>query len=167
MLVLTAGIQTDQPILFFKDEWSFLSNFAPSPVFYDGLAYGTVEHAFQAAKTLDHDQRILIAGETTPGRAKRAGRKVTLRTDWEDIKYGVMRTLVSLKFTANPDLAVKLLATGNRHLEEGNEWRDIVWGKCDGIGRNWLGLILMEIRGEIRALERAFENQRFDGEDLI
>lgn len=121
---MSTGTHTDQPIASFDGEWRFLSNFHPSPVKFEGIEYETVEHAFQAAKTVSHGERILIAGETTPGRAKRAGRKVTLRTDWEDVKFGVMKTLVALKFTTNPDLALKLLDTGNRRLIEGNTWGD-------------------------------------------
>jgi len=148
------------PILGFEGEWRFLSNFHPSRVQYEGITFDTVEHAFQAAKTLDVGQRMLIAGEATPGKAKRAGRKVTLRGDWEDIKYGVMRTLVALKFMSNPDLALRLLATDDRHLAEENGWNDQLWGQTNGVGRNWLGLILMEVRAELRALDDTFASNR-------
>lgn len=145
-----------EPILFFDGEWRFLSNFHPSAVWFEGILFPTVEHAFQAAKTLDLNQRRAIAAEPTPGRAKRAGRKLALRQDWEEIKVGVMRTLVQLKFLSSPELAVLLLSTGDSHLEEGNRWNDRLWGTVDGIGQNHLGRILMETRQILRALEGAF-----------
>ena len=144
-------------ILEFSGKWRFLSNFHPSPVEFEGIAFPTVEHAFQAAKTFDFAAREEVAKETTPGRAKRAGRRLALRPDWEQVKFGVMKTLVTAKFVGHPDLARQLLSTGDRQLEEGNSWRDLVWGKCNGVGENHLGRILMEIRTEIRQLEVIFD----------
>ena len=66
----------------FHGEYAFLSNYYDSPIFYDGILYPTVEHAFQAAKTTVFIQRIIIANKKTPGQAKCAGRKVTLRDNW-------------------------------------------------------------------------------------
>lgn len=82
----------------FKDGFSFLSNFFYSPFKYDGIIWRTVEHAFQAAKTLDESEKELIRSATTPTIAKRLGRKVTLRSDWEDDKFAVMHELVTEKF---------------------------------------------------------------------
>lgn len=54
------------------------------------------------------------------------------------------------KFTQNPNFADKLLATGDAHLEEGNTWGDRIWGTVNGSGANRLGIILMQIRAEIK-----------------
>ena len=54
------------------------------------------------------------------------------------------------KFTQNPGLLDKLLATGDAELVEGNTWGDQVWGVCDGVGENHLGKTLMRIRSELR-----------------
>ena len=70
----------------FDGPYAFLSNFFFSPIEYEGITYPTVEHAFQAAKTLNPIERQAIADLPTPGAAKRAGRQVTLRKDWEDVK---------------------------------------------------------------------------------
>lgn len=154
---MSSETTTEPGILEFSGKWRFLSNFYASPVRYEGIEYTTVEHAFQAAKTLDHAQRRTVAAEATPGRAKRAGKRVPLREDWETVKFGVMRILVTLKFTTNPELAKKLLETGDRHLEEGNTWGDTIWGVCRGEGQNNLGKILMAVRSEIRDLERIYQ----------
>jgi predicted NAD-dependent protein-ADP-ribosyltransferase YbiA (DUF1768 family) len=77
-----------------------------------------------------------------------AGQKVTLRKDWEGVKIQVMRDVLRLKF-ANPGLRDRLLETGDRELIEGNTWGDTFWGVCRGSGKNWLGQLLMELRGEL------------------
>ena len=41
-------------------------------------------------KTLDINQRRAIANASTPGLAKKMGRSVSLRPDWEDIKDDIM-----------------------------------------------------------------------------
>ena len=72
----------------FDGEFAFLSNFYESP-FEDpetGTTFPTMEHFFQAMKTLDPKERMWIASAETPGVAKRRGRSCTLRPDWEQIK---------------------------------------------------------------------------------
>lgn len=129
----------------FSGEYDFLSNFYSQEITYDGIKYPTNEHAFQAAKTLDLAKRQAIAKLATPGQAKRAGRKVLLRSDWEDVKFDVMKEIVILKFIT-PELKEKLLATKDAELIEGNTWNDRCWGVCNGVGQNNLGQILMEVR---------------------
>lgn len=134
----------------FDNEFAFLSNFYSSPIVYEGIEYPTVEHAFQAAKTFDFDQRKLIAAADTPGRAKRLGRTVSLRSDWEQVKDGIMEELVRLKFQSSTSLCLQLRSTGEKELIEGNWWNDTYWGVCNGVGRNQLGKTLMKIREEIK-----------------
>lgn len=126
-------------------EYAFLSNFYSSPIQYEGIVYPTVEHMFQALKALDMETRKKIANAATPGQAKRLGRSVALREDWEEVKVDVMRTALQLKFS-NPALRAKLIATGDAELIEGNTWNDRFWGVCRGTGKNMLGLLLMELR---------------------
>ena len=133
----------------FHGEYAFLSNYYDSPIFYDGILYPTVEHAFQAANTTVFIQRIIIANKKTPGQAKCAGRKVTLRDNWDDIKLYIMKELIILKFT-NPKLKSALLNTKDAELIERNTWNDTYWGICNGIGENHLGKILMEVREMLR-----------------
>ena len=133
----------------FTGDYDFLSNFHPSPIEVDGVLYPTVEHAFQAAKTEDPEEKRGAAEAPTPGSAKRKGRKVQLRSDWEQVKVGIMEDLVRLKFMTHPDLREQLLATGDAQLVEGNNWNDRFWGVCRGQGRNQLGIILMKIRLEL------------------
>lgn len=142
----------------FRGEHRFLSNFYPAEVRMSGMEYPTVEHAFQAAKTTDPNLRWKVRAAGTPGEAKRIGKELALRLDWEEIKLDVMLSLVRYKFTHHPELAEKLLATGNANLVEGNDWGDDFWGACKkGFhgqapleGQNHLGLILMKVRDELR-----------------
>src|SRR4051812_48363597 len=92
----------------FTGEYSFLSNFYYVSVTYDGVVYPSVEHAYQAAKTVDTTERRMVQRQQTAGFAKKAGRRVTLRPDWEGIKVGIMRNLLRSKFTPGTTLAGKL-----------------------------------------------------------
>jgi ribA/ribD-fused uncharacterized protein len=133
----------------FSGDYRWLSNFYPCLIEYEGKFYPSVEHAFQAAKTTDEHMRLRIGAAATPGRAKRLGRKVALRSDWDVVKLEVMATLVRIKF-ADPDLGKLLNDTGAAELIEGNTWGDTFWGVCRGVGENHLGKILMEVRRENR-----------------
>ena len=125
--------------------YEFLSNFHPCIVVFEGHEYGTVEHAYQAAKTLDEAERAHVRSAPTPAEAKERGGKVAVRADWDDIKVDVMRALLQQKFS-DPDLWDLLAGTRPAALIEGNTWGDRFWGVCDGQGENWLGRLLMEIR---------------------
>jgi ribA/ribD-fused uncharacterized protein len=148
-----------QAIMQFTGRWDCLSNFYPSPLMVgDGITYPTAEHAFQAMKTPDRGIRATIAAYTLPGAAKQAGRKLNLRPDWERIKKQVMLRVVMAKFARNPELALRLCATGNALLVEGNTWHDNYWGDChcgqraacEMPGLNYLGQILMAARFVLR-----------------
>lgn len=134
----------------FSDKYDFLSNFYPCLIKYEGITYPSVEHYFQAMKTIDANKRIEISKCLTPGDAKRLGRKVNLRADWEYIKPQVMKKALRIKFS-DPYLAQKLIDTGDNELIEGNWWGDTYWGVCNGVGQNHLGKLLMQIRNEINS----------------
>lgn len=130
----------------FDGEYAFLSNFYESSALYDGVMYPTAEHAYQAAKTLYPDEQERIRNARTPGQAKRLGRQVTMRPDWDEVKVAVMRVVLVTKFQHNAEIRQKLIDTGDSYLEEGNWWGDTFWGVCKGKGQNKLGLLLMQLR---------------------
>lgn len=140
---------------------AFLSNFYECPIVdKDGILYPTNEHYFQAYKTLNIEERKMIAAAATPGQAKRMGRRVQLRADWEQVKESVMLDALRLKFS-NGLMQDLLLTTGDQILVEGNWWHDNEWGdcqcdKCIGIkGKNKLGNLLMFVRNELREAKNA------------
>ena len=140
----------------FRGDNFFLSNFFQRPVTYQGITYQNNEAAFQAMKTLDENARKTFA-TLGPSEAKKMGRRIALRPDWEDVKYGIMYDIVKAKFTQNNDLGNKLLATGDEELvEDTTSWHDNIWGDCtcpkckNIVGKNYLGNILMTVRKELR-----------------
>ena len=131
----------------FRGKYYFLSNFYEAPVTWNGLTYLNNEAAFQSAKTFS-DRECFT--NLDPSSAKKLGRKVQLRSDWENVKDDVMYEICKAKFSQNTELKKGLLSTGNENLEEGNTWGDKIWGTVHGIGENRLGKLLMRIREELR-----------------
>jgi ribA/ribD-fused uncharacterized protein len=136
----------------FRDEYFFLSNFYPVEIKLDGIVYPNAEAAFQAQKTLDDEERRKFSMLKNPVQAKRLGRKVKLRDDWEEVKLDIMTEIVSQKFLQHPHLIEMLLQTGDEELVEGNKWGDRFWGVCKGKGENHLGKILMKIRDAYKSI---------------
>ncbi len=140
-------VMKTEPITQFSGDYRWLSNFFLAEVRHEGITYPSNEHAFQAAKTLDRQQRSRFTEEViTCGNAKRLGRKLALRPDWEAVKDGVMYSVCLDKFQRHVNLAQLLLKTDDADLVEGNTWSDFYWGVCNGRGQNRLGKILMAIR---------------------
>lgn len=135
----------------FRGHRRFMSNFYPCEV----LGYPTAEHAFQAYKCVSDEDRALIARAATPGIAKRLGRQVLIRPDWEQVKVQVMEHVVHEKFTKHMDLRVQLRQVPDLTIVEWNTWHDMVWGQCwcahhrHQLGSNHLGLILTRLRASI------------------
>ncbi len=130
----------------FVGDYRFLSSFW----FCDVFGWPTIEHAYQASKTRNRGEQQLIMACQTPGQAKRAGQKVTLRSDWNQLRIHVMASLVDMKFSGmNPMLVDLLMNTYPAQLIEGNKWGDTYWGISNGIGSNHLGEILMARRKQL------------------
>ena len=136
----------------FRDEYWFLSNMYPCDIAYNGFTYSCVESAFQAQKDASQAGRFSRMNGYT---AKRAGRSVNLRSDWEDVKLGIMKEILEVKFS-NPELKAKLLGIEGPIVED-NAWGDRYWGKCNGVGENHLGQLLSEVREEI--MEKDTQNK--------
>lgn len=135
----------------FTGKYDFLSNFYKSQVEYEGIVYPTSEHAYQAAKSLNLEVKKDVAAIPSPSGAKKYGKTIQLRKDWEFVKLKIMYEIVSSKFK-NSELAKKLLDTGDAILAEGNNWYDTYWGIYipTGKGENNLGKILMTVRKNIK-----------------
>ena len=128
---------------------NWFSNFLPigfNIVDDIGIEYLTVENCYQAQKTLDPIIRntfVLI----TPGKAKREGRKLEIRSDWEQVKVGVMYNALKQKFARGTEWHKKLMETEGP-IVEFNNWHDTYWGYDvnEQKGKNVLGKLLMSIR---------------------
>jgi len=139
---------TPDAILGFFGEYRYLSNFHPCRIRIDDIDYPSTEHAYMAYKSLDRAERLHIASLISPNKAKQYGQTMKLRPDWDSFRLVAMLHVLTVKFS-DPVLAQKLLATGDKHLEETNNWKDRYWG-VDGTGANHLGKLLMLVRGNLR-----------------
>ncbi|UDL16866.1 hypothetical protein SEA_ATUIN_139 [Arthrobacter phage Atuin] len=142
----------------FKGNTFFLSNFyVGKPIHYGVFDYASGEHLFNALKTVNLKEQEWVRSAPTPGEAKKRGRQVNLRPNWDnDIRYKAMRAVVGRKFMQDWSLAVNLYITFDAELIEGNTWHDNVWGNCtcgraacEVEGQNHLGKLLMEYRDNV------------------
>lgn len=168
-----APIPADGRILYFardREAFGFLSHFHPAPIDLDGDIWPTVEHYYQAQKSLDPAYRAAVRAAKSAGMAKRlaapprAPRRISFqswfrknaalpRDDWDDVKLDIMRRADLAKFTQHADLGARLVATHPAQLEEDSPF-ELFWGTGkDGDGQNWAGRILMEIRDRLMRLE--------------
>lgn len=138
----------------FRNEYSWLSNFYMRPVVIAKIVFPTNEHFFAANKTLNPEQFTWVVDSLSPSIAKRRGKLVSLRSDWNEVKVSIMGVGLYHKFTQHQDLKQKLVDTGEEMIVEGNYWHDNFWGNCmcgrlgcEGIqGENVLGRLHMELR---------------------
>lgn len=145
-----------QPIRFFSRDSKFfaLSNFAPYGFELDGVKWPTVEHYFQAQKftsssSNEHRERIRTSNSPRQAKALGQSRLHAIRPHWDAVREDVMRTALRAKFS-EPALRALLLSTGDRPLVEDSPY-DPYWGTGkDGRGKNRLGVLLMELRDELR-----------------
>lgn len=127
----------------FRGNYYFLSNMFPHLITFNGITYRCVESAFQAQKEPSRAKEFQFLNGFE---ARRLGRKVNLRPDWESIKLSLMKSLLEIKFS-DKTLKKQLQSTGSEKLMEGNTWGDTYWGVTpQGLGLNHLGELLMEIR---------------------
>ncbi|MBS0250214.1 MAG: NADAR family protein, partial [Proteobacteria bacterium] len=163
-------VPLDNRILYFdrdRERFRFLSHFHSSPIVIDGEAWPTAEHYYQAQKSANPQYKAAIRAAVHPGLAKRlaappaAPRWISQnswfrkhgevpRADWHDVKLDIMRRADHAKFTQNADLAALLIATGDAELVEDAPGEPF-WGLGpDGVGLNWAGRVLMEVRKGLR-----------------
>jgi ribA/ribD-fused uncharacterized protein len=140
-------------VLEFRNEYYFLSNMFECEVVYKGIKFRSSESLFQALKACNNEDFMKFIN-LNGFEAKKLGRCIKLRKDWNEVRVNIMYEVLKLKFS-NPELRAKLLATGYEELIEGNNWNDKFWGVSlkDYKGENHLGRLLMIIRKEIREEE--------------
>jgi ribA/ribD-fused uncharacterized protein len=132
----------------FVGEYRWLSNYFPCRVEWEGRVYGSTEAAYHSGKYPAADRDLFTKLEPDPAR-KLSRVKPYDTAVWEARKLRTMREVIWAKFSQNPELAQKLLATGDRYLEETNWWGETIWGVYQGQGQNLLGIILMDTRARL------------------
>lgn len=153
----THGLDTAERICFYEQDFYLLSNFSSFNLQWKGYMFPTTEHAyhwekfFPAIGTRHIAERILKAPSAHDAFKTAEDAKRVRRSDWDDVKVGVMRDILRAKVQQHEYVRRKLLATGDRELVE-NSWRDDYWGwGPDKDGKNMLGKLWMEIRAELKA----------------
>ena len=134
-------------------EHGCFSNFSRHSVWLNEKQWPTTEHYFQAQKFAGTEHEEQVRAAATPAKAAEMGRerKRPLRADWEAVKEPVMLSALRAKFTQHDELKAVLLGTGDADLVE-HTTNDSYWGDGgDGSGKNRLGVLLMQVRDEIRA----------------
>lgn len=135
-------------ISLFRGSKAFLSNMYECNIVYKGVSYKNAEAAFQAQKCIDIKEQEKFA-DLSGVNAKKYGKQVKLRADWNNVKLKIMQEIIHCKFTQNEHLRQKLLNTDDAYIEEANWWRDTYWGTYKGVGYNMLGKILMSERSKL------------------
>lgn len=144
----------DEKICGFFGQYAFLSNFYCCPIWLNGLVYPSSENAYMAAKVIPTQRQAFV--DFTPREAKTKWKEFTLldkdAQSWDARKYKAMFDILWVKFSQNGDLREKLLATGDKYLEETNWWKDSIWGvDINNGGANALGKTLMKIRSDLKS----------------
>lgn len=156
-----ARIREHNGALAFYSKYAWLSNFYMCPVKIQGISFNSAEQAYQyvrARRNNAPELATIILRSATPGAAKLAGKGVELLPMWDSDKERIMKRVLESKFEHNPNLAAKLIATGNTQLVEAT--MDKFWGAHATInskaiktsaweGLNKLGSLLMECREEL------------------
>jgi ribA/ribD-fused uncharacterized protein len=143
-----------------KEEFGGFSNMAPGfPLVVNGVAIRTSEALYQACRFphLPEIQKLII-GEKSPMTAKDVAKQHInqSRADWDTVRVQAMRWCLRVKLTQNYEkFGSLLLRTGVKPIVEDSR-KDDFWGAIphpEGpllIGRNVLGRLLMELRGQLR-----------------
>lgn len=134
-----------------------LSNLYRRPVKFEGEEFATSEHAYQAGKARKPEVRRWLMEAPSPALLAMAAHGLyywDVVPGWSMTKFERMRAVLRAKFTQHDDLRDLLLSTGDARLVESatvDNQVNRLWGEVDGVGRNTLGLMLMELRDELRS----------------
>ncbi|HEY9552824.1 NADAR family protein [Allosphingosinicella sp.] len=133
------------------------SNLYRRSVVFEGETFPTSEHAYQAGKARKPEVREWLMSAPSPALLAMAAHGLyywDVAPGWSTTKFDRMRDVLRAKFEQHEDLRELLLSTGDARLVESatvdNEVNRL-WGEVNGVGRNMLGTLLMEIRAELRA----------------
>ena len=136
----------------FTGYFNFLHNNYLTPVYYEGITYPSVTHAYHAARSTDQQTRKAILNAETFQILGNIAIRITDPSDWQERKLKLMEQLLRDKFRRCKDLQDKLRLTLGRELlmtYEEEKKNNLYWGVVKGKGQNQLGRILMKIRNDI------------------
>ena len=156
------------------------SNFYPCRVEVFGREFSSSEVAYQWRKAVFLGEagvaadigRVRVAREAKWAADRAFGKRgwypVTVgrrarMSQWEDAKVEVMRQILRAKARGCAEFVAELRRSGERPLHEAVP-KEEFWGIGQGSGRNWLGVLLMDLRTILDDVLHS--NNRDDGIDL-
>ena len=131
------------------------SNLYRREIEFEGEKFATSEHAYQAGKARKPEVRKWLLEAPSPALLAMAAHGLyvwDINSDWSKIKFDRMKRVLQAKFTQHEDLKHLLLSTGTARLVESATVDNAVnrlWGEVNGVGKNKLGELLMEVRAEL------------------
>jgi ribA/ribD-fused uncharacterized protein len=138
--------------------YGVFSNLFRCRILFEDKEFATAEHAYQAAKPKRVEVQKWILSAPTPSLVAMAAHGLytwEIVSNWSEIKYDRMRKVLRAKFSQHEDLREILLSTGDARLVEVGRVDSPVnrtWGEINGKGQNMLGVLLMELREELRTI---------------
>lgn len=149
----------DQPEIRFyranEKPYGMFSNLYRRPILFEGMEYPTAEHAYQAGKARKQSVRDWILSAPSPSLVAMAAHGLytwDIAPDWSKTKFLRMKNVLTAKYSQHEDLKQLLLGTGTARLVESASVDNAVnrlWGEVNGVGKNMLGTLLMEVRTEL------------------
>ena len=142
-----------------------LSNLYRREIEFEGEKFATSEHAYQAGKARKPEVRKWLMEAPSPALLAMAAHGLyvwDINSDWSRIKFDRMKRVLQAKFTQHEDLKELLLSTGTARLVESatvNNAVNRLWGEVNGVGKNKLGELLMEVRAELAAAAAPVKTQ--------
>ncbi|WP_200880299.1 MULTISPECIES: NADAR family protein [unclassified Janthinobacterium] len=142
------------------------SNLFRRPVTFEGEDFATSEHAYQAGKARKPAVKEWLMAAPSPALLAMAAHGLyvwDVSPNWSKIKFERMKNVLMAKFTQHQDLYDLLLSTGDARLVESATVDNAVnrlWGEVNGVGKNMLGKLLMEVREELHAKQAKAEKPK-------
>jgi len=133
------------------------SNLYKREIIFEGEAFETAEHAYQAGKPRKPEVRQWLMAAPSPSLLAMAAHGLyvwDVSPEWSKNKFDRMKRVLRAKYTQHDDLRELLLSTRDARLVESatvNNAVNRLWGEVNGVGQNKLGVFLMEIREELSA----------------
>ena len=132
------------------------SNLYRREIEFEGEVFATSEHAYQAGKARKLEVKSWLMAAPSPALLAMAAHGLyywDIAPGWSQTKFDRMRAVLRAKFTQHDDLRELLLSTGDARLVESATVDNPVnrlWGEVNGVGSNMLGVMLMELREDLR-----------------
>jgi ribA/ribD-fused uncharacterized protein len=150
----------DREIRFYRSNekpYGIFSNLFRRRILFEDKEFATAEHAYQAGKPKRAEVQEWLLNAPTPSLVAMAAHGLytwEIVPNWSEIKFDRMRMVLRAKFSQHEDLREILLSTGDARIVEVGRVDSPVnrtWGEVNGKGQNMLGVLLMELREELKS----------------